>query len=508
MLKIYKQMKKITKFKLTLAFMATLFSTANVLAEDYNLWICGTQVTDANKDNLTVINGTNGCTVTGIISYNSGTKTLALNEATIGTTGNVYCIQSKIPGMKIEVTGTNILTGSGWSSISFEDNNYGAIQGDGTLEVQNTHPSGQAIFMKNSSLVVKNCTLNAKSGKNAIFGNSGEHKLIFENATVTADLYHTGIKEGTIQGFSKIYFNGCALTEPLGAVFNADQKTICKNTDGTIFNTQIKIEPATLYGLKICDVPVTSLNKDNLSDIPGITKGTVYYSPEDNTLTLDGAQMSMTGNRCCILSHNDGLIIDVNGNNYLEGDGWSPISIVDDNSGTIQGSGELYLTNKQAEDQIIFVDRGSLTIRNCTISATEGRSTIFGYSGEGTLTIDNATMTAFLNETEVKEGSIIGFDININTTKTAPVNMITEIDELAETLVRLYPNPVESMLTIERNNNDEVVIELYNNSGTLVSTLKTSNTTTTIDVEMLSSGIYFVRIIETNKTTAHKFIKR
>ena len=199
-------MKKIIKFQFTLAlFVAMLFSAANVLAESYDLWICGTQVTDANKDNLTVINGTNGCIVTGMVSYNSGTKTLALNGATIETTGDVCCIQSKIHGMKIEVTGANTLTGNSRSPISFEDNNYGIIQGDGTLEVQNTNPSGQAIFMKNSSLVVKNCTLNATSGKNAIFGNSGERKLIFENATVTAGLYPTGIKEGTIQGFKKIF---------------------------------------------------------------------------------------------------------------------------------------------------------------------------------------------------------------------------------------------------------------------------------------------------------------
>ena len=261
--------------------------------------------------------------------------------------------------------------------------------------------------------------------------------------------------------------------------------------------------------MKICDVPVTSLNKDDLATIPGVTEGKVYYSPEDNTLTLNGAKMSITGNRCCILSHNDGLIIDVDGTNYLQGDGWSPISIVDDNSGTIQGNGELYLTNKDAEDQVIFVDRGSLTIRNCTISATEGRSTIFGYSGEGTLTIDNATMTAFLSETGVKEGSIIGFGkINLNANNTTTVKMITRIDELEETIVRLYPNPVENMLTIERNNNDNIVIELYNSDGTLVGTMRTNNTTTIVDVETLNSGIYIVRIVEADKTTVHRFIKR
>jgi len=63
-------------------------------------------------------------------------------------------------------------------------------------------------------------------------------------------------------------------------------------------------------------------------------------------------------------------------------------------------------------------------------------------------------------------------------------------------------------LTIEHNNSDEAVFELYNVSGALISTTKTESTTTTIDVGMLNSGSYFIRIIGTNNTTVHRFIKQ
>jgi len=103
-----------------------------------------------------------------------------------------------------------------------------------------------------------------------------------------------------------------------------------------------------------------------------------------------------------------------------------------------------------------------------------------------------------------EEGSFV---VN-NAAQTVTVNMTIGIDaSLAETYVRLYPNPVESMLTIERNNSNEVVIELYNSNGALISTTRTESATTTMNVEMLGSGTYFIRIVGTNQTTVHRFIK-
>ena len=95
-----------------------------------------------------------------------------------------------------------------------------------------------------------------------------------------------------------------------------------------------------------------------------------------------------------------------------------------------------------------------------------------------------------------------------NADQTVNLSMIPGIGGFVDSYVRLYPNPVGNTLTIERNNSNEVVIELYNSSGALISTMKTEDTTTNLDVEMLSSGSYFVRIIGTNDTTIHRFIKK
>jgi uncharacterized repeat protein (TIGR02543 family) len=95
-----------------------------------------------------------------------------------------------------------------------------------------------------------------------------------------------------------------------------------------------------------------------------------------------------------------------------------------------------------------------------------------------------------------------------NATQTVSINMLVGIDGVAENYVRLYPNPVSDVLNIERNSSEEVVVELYSNSGSLINSFKTENVTTTFDVTTLGSGSYFIRIIGTSSTTIHRFIKQ
>lgn len=125
--------------------------------------------------------------------------------------------------------------------------------------------------------------------------------------------------------------------------------------------------------------------------------------------------------------------------------------------------------------------------------------------GIATINLPNGDYTY----TATKEGynDLNGSFVVNDAEQTITLNMIG-IEVLTENFLRLYPNPAESILTIERNSSDEVVIELYNIDGTLIGTTKTDNATTTINVGTLNSGSYFVRIIGANKTIVHRFIKR
>ena len=92
--------------------------------------------------------------------------------------------------------------------------------------------------------------------------------------------------------------------------------------------------------------------------------------------------------------------------------------------------------------------------------------------------------------------------------QTVTVNMTGIEGSAVGNIELLYPNPVESTLTIERNCSDEVVMEIYSINGVLVGTIKTERMTTTIDVGTLGSGSYFIRIVGTDETKVYRFIKR
>jgi hypothetical protein len=70
---------------------------------------------------------------------------------------------------------------------------------------------------------------------------------------------------------------------------------------------------------------------------------------------------------------------------------------------------------------------------------------------------------------------------------------------------KVYPNPVSNgKLFIETSINGEKAIAIYDTLGKQV--LNTSTTSNEVNVENLLSGMYFVKVIEDNKTSYAKFI--
>lgn len=91
-----------------LLMLAALLSSTQAWAEDYNLYVGGVQVTDANKSNIKP----NGLT-SGTISYNNGT--LTFNNVTLTTSTN--CVYyNGTSTLKLSFSGTNTLTTTGTSS--------------------------------------------------------------------------------------------------------------------------------------------------------------------------------------------------------------------------------------------------------------------------------------------------------------------------------------------------------------------------------------------------------
>ena len=193
----------------------------------YDLTICGVEVTSANCDNLSVIDG-----VSGTVKYNPGNKLLTLQGATISS-NTTNAIVSYIDGLMIKVIGTNTLTAVDNATLSFRKPL--TIMGGGVLNVKSK--TDCAIFANETNLTIDNCTVNAESGAYAIAGKNGSSEIFtIRNATVTA----IGTGNGSICDFAELNLKGCNITEPSGATFSSSMHGIVLN--GEIVKSKVVIK--------------------------------------------------------------------------------------------------------------------------------------------------------------------------------------------------------------------------------------------------------------------------
>ena len=369
------------------------------IVKAYDLWICGTQVTEANKDDLTVINGTHGSTITGTVKYNPDNTTLLLNNANITIPNSANAIRSAIEGLKIDVQNNNTVNSDGYATIRLEKS--ATINGGGTLSASQTS-GGWGLFTYGDTLSIENCTVNVNSNGRGITCNSSNvSTLTIKNATVTAK----GTGDGSITHFADITLNGCAISEPAGASVSKGAETFyaVRDAAGNIIKQQVKIESATLYDLWIWGNQVTSVNCGNLGAVAGVTQGTITYDNSSKTLTLNNVKFDNTGDKNIIKSSIDGLIIEVVGENSLRANAYSLIDL--NSNSTIQGSGTLNVENSR-DDFGVNVDGNSitLTIKDCNLNVISPKADIRG-TGNESIVFNSATVSAKGTST----GSITGF---------------------------------------------------------------------------------------------------
>ena len=364
--------------------MMALPTTAQAQTE-YDLWICGTQVTSDNCGDLSGIDG-----VEGTVKYDQDSQTLTLEGATINsTTTNAIVLYMR--DLTIKVIGTNSLTTTGDATLSFRGPL--TLTGGGTLNVKSQ--TDCAVYANGTNLTINNCTVNAESGAYGIAGNGGStEKLLIRNATVTAEG-----KDGSICDFKEITLEDCAITQPAGAKFDASLNGIVLN--GKLVTSEVKIEPEyRKYDLHIGDTQVTSANCNDLSVIDGV-EGKVSYDHSTKTLTLDNATIKNSSMYAAI-DVDQPMDIKVKGVCKIES---SAPGIY------LREPTRIYSDRSSPDDQCLEVESGSegticmnkthLIIDNCNVSAKNTYSKGIGISGEwtdyeSTLTVqgDYARVTA------------------------------------------------------------------------------------------------------------------
>ena len=199
-----------------------------VIVPSYGIKIAGVDVTALNCKDLSVIDG-----VDGKISYDAETNTLTMEDVTINATDINGIVNYYVKGLKIKLFGNNIITTNRACITIYETS---TISGSGTLRLKSSRDCG--LYM-HTSLSVEGVKLYAE-GKYGVAGNDGKmgEILTLRNAYVEA----TG-SDGSICDLQNLIFDGCSITQPTGAAFDANVHAVALN--GEVVTDKVVIESVT-----------------------------------------------------------------------------------------------------------------------------------------------------------------------------------------------------------------------------------------------------------------------
>ena len=233
----------------------TVTSKVVIEPNSYGIYIADKPVTTLNYKDLTSIYG-----VSGSASYDPDTKTLTLDNATIdrNSTDGTGIVNKTVSDFTVKLIGNNTVTADLASMVL---NQTSTITGDGSHHLTSKRFCG--LDMESASVTIDNTSLFVKGGYGiAGFIGAETEVLTVRNSYVEAE----GFGSGSISLISKLILEDCAITQPVGAEFDADQKAVVLN--GELLKSKVVIEPITnSIGTVTADVPARKQGIYNLNGV-------------------------------------------------------------------------------------------------------------------------------------------------------------------------------------------------------------------------------------------------
>ncbi len=226
----------------------TVTSKVVIEPNSYGIYIADKPVTTLNYKDLTSIYG-----VSGSASYDPDTKKLTLDNATIerNSTDGTGIVNKTVSDFTVKLIGNNTVTADLASMVL---NQTSTITGDGSLHLTSKRFCG--LDMESASVTINNTSLFVKGGYGiAGFIGAESEVLTVRNSYVEAE----GSGSGYISLISDLILDNCAITQPVGAEFDADQKAVVLN--GEVLKSKVVIEPS-----------ASGIN-DITADVPARKKG-------------------------------------------------------------------------------------------------------------------------------------------------------------------------------------------------------------------------------------------
>lgn len=233
----------------------TVTSKVVIEPNSYGIYIADKPVTTLNYKDLTSIYG-----VSGSASYDPDTKTLTLDNATIerNSTDGTGIVNKTVSDFTVKLIGKNTVTADLASMVL---NQTSTITGDGSLHLTSKRFCG--LDMESASVTIDNTSLFVKGGYGiAGFIGAKSEVLTVRNSHVEAE----GSGSGSISLISDLILDNCAITQPVGAEFDADQKAVVLN--GEVLKSKVVIEPVNnSIGTITADVPAHKQGIYNLNGV-------------------------------------------------------------------------------------------------------------------------------------------------------------------------------------------------------------------------------------------------
>lgn len=183
-----------------------------------------------------------------------------LDNATIerNSTDGTGIVNKTVSDFTVKLIGKNTVTADLASMVL---NQTSTITGDGSLYLTSKRFCG--LDMESASVTIDNTSLFVKGGYGiAGFIGAESEVLTVRNSYVEAE----GSGSGSITLISNLILDNCAITQPVGAEFDADQKAVVLN--GEVFKSKVVIEPDNnSIGTITADVPARKQGIYNLNGV-------------------------------------------------------------------------------------------------------------------------------------------------------------------------------------------------------------------------------------------------
>ena len=404
------------------------YITATPAVDKYNVWVGGTQITSANKDDVLGNSGT------PTVTYDPTTKTLTLNNAVIdfGSTKGIKASDDLVIDLKGEnqITGTNNLiyleTSGKKLTITSTSENKGTLTLDSVSENSTVYVNGDLTIAGYATVTATNGgtaqVLHSPSGNITITDHA---KVIAKNTrTLETNAHSVALLTGTydtssptgiikVEGSASLLAQGSTQALKCGT-FTTDGliTEVSKNYTGANPETNysnlanykyVHVHPASdivSYDVWVGDTLVTSQNKNNV-----LNDGKVTYAPDTQTLTLTDATITGEGNRqytsmikdaCGIYSKHDLTIKLIGDNNKVQGAAEQPdgsygifvegrLTFIDGRTGTTDSTATPSITvsggksNNRGNAWVPGVYASGITVNNCNVTAIGGTATKDSY---------------------------------------------------------------------------------------------------------------------------------